>query len=45
MMALTKEYLELEIKKANEAIKSLDDGLAIHKIMLKAFSEELLKLE
>lgn len=43
-MALTKKYLEMEVKKAEEAIKALDEGLCIHKIMLKAFQYELKNL-
>ncbi len=40
-MALTKEQLEKEIVASKAAIIAMQSGMEIHKIVLKAFEEEL----
>jgi len=42
-MALDEQLLKDEIKKGEAAIKSFQEGIEIHKIVNKAFKEELEK--
>ena len=42
-MALNKEILEREIKAGEAAIKAHEEGAEIHKVVKKAFEEELEK--
>ena len=44
-MALSKEFLEAEIKKSQIALKAIQEGKDINELILKAFKEELSKLE
>ena len=44
-MALSKEFLLNEIKKSKAAIKILKEGLDVNIMVLKAFEDELSKLE
>lgn len=44
-MALSKEFLQLEIEKADITIKKLEEGLDINILVKKAFEDELSKLE
>ena len=44
-MALSKEFLLAEIKKSQAALKAIQEGKDINELILKAFEEELSKLE
>lgn len=42
-MPLSKEFLELEIKKTEAAIKSLKEGLGLHELLLKTLQDEIVE--
>ena len=43
-MVLSKKFLEVEIKAAKIIIEKLEQGLAVNKLVLKSFEDELSKL-
>ena len=45
MMVLSKTFLDGEIKNSKITIEKLEQGLAINKLVLKAFEDELSKLK
>ena len=42
-MALSKEFLEEDIKKSDLTIEKIEEGLAVNLLIKKAFEEELSK--
>lgn len=40
-MAISKKFLETEIEKSKAAIETIEEGLYVNKLVLKAFEEEL----
>jgi len=43
-MGLTRELIEKEIVGSEAALKAHEDGVEIHKVVLKMFKDELAKL-